>query len=63
MNETTKSRLAAVQEQERLFGNGPDSTLPSICMDLRLGVNGSTDEWKPKQVAEAVQMLEARLET
>ncbi len=55
--------MKAIEEQERLFGNSNGSMLPSICMDLRLGVNCPGDKWSPERIKETVEMLQSRLET
>lgn len=57
------ARLIALQWQSSLFGKGVGSTLPEICMALRIGVNGSGDEWDPTFIRQAVEMLKARLQT
>lgn len=57
----TDERLLALEEQRRLF---PDcETLPEICVNLRMGTNGSADEWSATFVALTIAMLEARLAT
>ncbi len=53
-------RYAAVQWQDRLF---PGLDLPSICMLLRAGVNGSADEWESSRVRETLDMLGSRLDS
>lgn len=49
----------AVNEQERLCG--PGSELPSICLALRAGINGTSDPWPQETVVEYLMMLRWRL--
>ena len=61
------TRADAIAEQERLFPGFPASchpnTLPEICLDLRMALNGAADPWPAADLAEVVAMLQARLDT
>lgn len=54
------NRLDTVLWQDRLH---PMKTLPEICLELRMALNGSGDDWTPYPVDETLQMLEARSKT
>lgn len=56
----TIERRVALDEQQRLFG---DWTLPEICMNLRMAANGSSDPYRPEDVAKMLSMLKVRLAT
>lgn len=63
MTEKPMTRRRAVEWQEKLFGRSHESMLPSICMSVRIGVNGSGDEWEPSLIRETLEMLKARIDT
>ena len=55
----TSARQDALPQQQDMFG---DTTLPEICMALRMGVNGSADSWSPADIGATVRMLRYRLQ-
>jgi len=57
------ARQIALAWQESLFGRSHGSTLPEICLGMRMAANGSADPWPTEVVRTTVGMLEARVET
>ena len=55
------TRDEALCEQRAL--THPTSTLPEVCMDLRMAVNGSADAWDVAYLRRVVRMLQARITT
>ena len=57
------TRDEAIAWQERLAAPERGSCLPEICLYLRAGANRSCPLWTAEEIAECVDMLEARLDT
>ncbi len=55
------TRDEALREQRAI--THPTSTLPEVCMDLRMAVNGSADGWDVAYIRRVVRMLQSRLAT
>lgn len=52
-----------IREDDRSYSRQVCPTLPEICLDLRMALNGAADPWKDEEVCEVRDMLQARLAT